>query len=248
MIRKRPVIGITVDYNNERTQYLCPYSYTAAVEKAGGLPLMLPYRCDLSLIPQYADLIDGMLFSGGHDIDPCCYGEQWHPKVTPIDPLREKFERALLSEVERRRIPTLGICLGSQLINTHRGGSLIQFLPEYERDSPIEHRRIDADHWPRHAVLLDPESSLCQLLGKRELVANSSHKQAMNRIGRGLRVIARAPDGVVEAVEDPNYPLMLAVQWHPERLHDEPDHLALFKLLVERSAASIAPQADPVTA
>jgi putative glutamine amidotransferase len=234
---KRPVIGITSDYNKERTQYLCPYSYAEAVEKAGGLPLLLPYRVDLALVPQYVDLIDGMLFSGGDDLDPCCYGEECHPNAIPIDPLREKFERALLAEVERRRVPTLGICLGSQLINTQRGGSMIQFLPEYERAEALEHRRLGDSPSPRHPVALEADCIIAKLLGKTQVLANSSHKQAMKKIGRGLRVIARAPDGVVEAMEDPDHPLMLAVQWHPERLADEDDHLALFKLLVEKAGA-----------
>src|SRR5207302_8089962 len=120
-----------------------------AVEKAGGLPLLLPYRTDVSLIPQIVDLLDGMLFSGGNDLDPALYGETYHPKAQPIDPARQKFELALLAEVERRRVPTLGICLGCQLLNVYRGGSLHQFLPDMARDSTLEHRRLEEEP-PRH--------------------------------------------------------------------------------------------------
>src|SRR3954471_19624235 len=95
----RPVIGITVDYNDNLTCYESPFAYSTAVEKAGGLPLMLPYRSDLSLIPQYVDLIDGMIFSGGNDLDPRRWDEEYHPRTSPIDPLREKFEIALIAEV-----------------------------------------------------------------------------------------------------------------------------------------------------
>src|SRR5205809_4612916 len=112
----RPVIGITVDYNDKQTCYESPYAYATAVEKAGGLPILIPYKTDLSLIPQYVDLIDGMLFSGGNDLDPGAWGEERNPKTKAIDPDREKFERALMAEVEKRRTPTLGICLGSQLM------------------------------------------------------------------------------------------------------------------------------------
>lgn len=232
----RPIIGITTDYNDKQTCYESPYSYAAAVEKAGGLPLLLPYRADLSLISRYVDLIDGMLFSGGHDLNPQAWGEEYHPKVNPIDPAREKFERALMAEVEKRRTPTLGVCLGSQLMNVYRGGSMIQFLPEFERANPIEHGRGTTDGWNRHPVSIDPESSMATAIGKREITVNTSHKQAMRNLGRGLRVIGKAPDGIIEAIEDPSMPLWLGVQWHPERLHHQAEHLALFRLLVEKAA------------
>src|SRR5438067_8479338 len=141
----RPVIGITVDYNDKQTCYESPYAYATAVEKAGGLPLLVPYRADLSLIPQYVNLIDGMLFSGGDDLDPKSWGESYHQGTSPIDPLREKFERALMAEVEQRRTPTLGICLGSQLMNVYRGGSMHQFLPELSRPAALEHRKRGGD-------------------------------------------------------------------------------------------------------
>jgi len=209
--------------------------YATAVEKAGGLPLLLPYRTDLSLIPQIVDTIDGMLFSGGNDLDPSSYGESWHPNAVAIDPARQRFEMALMAEIERRRVPALGICLGSQLMNVYRGGSLNQFLPDVAREPSIEHRKINGVIL-RHAVQVNPDSLVAKAVGKTQLDANSSHKQSVRQVGRGLRIIGTAPDGVIEGVEDPTLPLFLGVQWHPERLHDEPDHLALFRLLVERAA------------
>src|SRR5688500_16470650 len=173
----RPIIGITVDSNEKDTAYESPFHYAAAVEKAGGLPLLLPYRTDHSLVPQYVDLIDGMLFSGGHDLDPAAWGEPYHPKTNAEDPLRERFERALEAQGERPRTPTLGICLGSQLMNVHRGGSMIQFLPEHERPGAIEHRKGDCEPWNCHPVSIEPESTLARVLGKREMVVcNTSHK------------------------------------------------------------------------
>lgn len=236
-----PTIGITVDSNEKETAYESPFAYATAVEKAGGLPILLPYRADLTLVPRYADLIDGMLFSGGHDLDPGAWGEAYHPKTNRIDPAREKFERALMAEVERRRTPTLGICLGSQLMNVYRGGSMIQFLPDFERADPLEHRKGECEPWNCHPVNIDAESTLARAVGQRQIITcNTSHKQAMKNIGRGLRVVAKAPDGIVEAVEDPSMPLWLGVQWHPERMHDQPEHFALFKLLVERAAEKMA--------
>ncbi len=233
---RRPLIGITVDTSDRANQYESPMAYATAVEKAGGLPFLLPYRTDLSLIPQFLDVLQGVLLSGGNDLSPDLYGnEPYHPRTEPIDPARQRFELALLAEVERRRTPVLGICLGSQLMNVYRGGSLNQFLPDMPRDPQIEHRKT-GNVAPRHDVQLREDSIIAGLLGKTQIDANSSHKQSVARAGRGLRLIATAPDGVIEGFEDPKFPLFLGVQWHPERLHDEPDHLALFKLLVEKAS------------
>lgn len=231
----RPVIGITVDHTEDHKQYQSPCAYSIAVDKAGGLPLLLPYRASLENIPQYVDLLDGIIFSGGSDLHPSCYGEAYHPRCVPVDPYREKFERALMAEVEKRRLPTLGICMGSQLMNLHRGGSMIQFLPDHPRDQAIEHRRLEKDVEVRHKVTLVPNTTAARAIGHTEVLANSSHKQSVKTLGRGLKVIATSPDGVIEGVEDDTFPLWLGVQWHPERLHEEEDHLKLFKLLVERS-------------
>ncbi|HWE04391.1 MAG TPA: gamma-glutamyl-gamma-aminobutyrate hydrolase family protein [Tepidisphaeraceae bacterium] len=232
----RPIIGITIDTHDKPNQYESPMAYSTAVEKAGGMPLLLPYRTDLSLIPEMADILDGMLFSGGNDLDPALYGESYHPKAEPIDPARQRFELALLAELEGRRMPMLGVCLGSQLMNVYRGGSLYQFIPDLGLDPALEHRKL-GQVAPRHEIDLRPESVAAQVIGKTGIDANSSHKQAVRNVGRGLRIIGKAPDGVVEGIEDPSFPLFLGVQWHPERLHDEADHLALFKLLVEKAAA-----------
>lgn len=230
----RPVIGITLDYGDKPGRYMLPYAYTTAIERAGGLPWPLPFMTDVSLIPEFVDRLDGILFSGGEDLDPALYGEARHPKAEPLDPNRQRFELALLAEVERRRMPALGVCLGCQLMNVHRGGSLIQFLPDHERAGPLEHRRLD-DPSRRHPVSLEPGTRLAQAIGKREISVNTRHKQSIARTGNGLRVIAKAPDGVVEAIEDPAHPFFMAVQWHPENLIDEPEHLAPFKLLVDHA-------------
>lgn len=231
---RRPVIGITCDHNAACTQYLLPHSYAKAVEDAGGMPLLLPYRVGSSLIPQLVDALDGIVLSGGNDLDPSAWSESRHPNAVPVDPPRESFERALLAEVERRRMPTLGICLGSQLINAHRGGALHQFLPDLPREPQIEHRRLN-DRWGRHEVSVVPGSLLHRIVGGERISVNSSHKQASREIGRGLVVVARADDGVIEGIEDPQMPFFLGVQWHPERIADEPPHHALFDALVEQA-------------
>jgi len=243
---RRPVIGITMDYGDKPRQYMLPYDYATSIERAGGLPWPLPFKTDLALIPEIVGRLEGIVFSGGDDLDPSLYGETRHPKAEPIDPDRQRFELALIAEVERRRMPALGICLGCQLMNVHRGGSLIQFLPDAERADALEHRKLEGDK-RRHTVELEPGTKLAEAIGSRQITVNSRHKQAVARTGRGLRVIAKAPDGVVEAIEDPSHPFFMAVQWHPENLSDRPEHLAPFKLLVtsaQRSRQSGPQQTD----
>jgi len=237
MTMKRPIIGVTMDSGDKANQYSLNADYTTSVEKAGGVPLAIPFHTDHSLIPRIVDALDGILFIGGNDMDPSLYGEKWHPKAVRIDERRQNFELALMAEVEKRRMPTLGVCFGSQLMNVHRGGSLHQFLPDISREGAIEHRRIDPSQPPpKHAVNVDTNSMLGRAIGKSQIEANTYHKQAANKLGRGLKVVATAPDGVIEGFEDPTFPLFAAVQWHPERLHDSPEHLGIFKLLVSKAS------------
>jgi putative glutamine amidotransferase len=233
---RRPVIGITMDHKDDQSSYQLTFDYAKSIEAAGGLPFAIPYKVHPALIPQYVDLCDGILFTGGNDMDPSLYGEKWHPRAVPVDPARQDFELALLAEVERRRTPCLGVCFGSQIMNVHRGGSLMQFLPDREQPDALEHRKGDIPGGTRHAVKIEPGTILSKAIGKSEIIANSRHKQAVAQLGKGLRANAFSPDGVVEGIEDPSMPLFLAVQWHPENLSDAPEHLAPFRLLVERAA------------
>ena len=132
-------------------------------------------------------------------------------------------------------MPVLGVCLGSQVMNVHRGGSLHQFLPDQDRAEPLEHRRIGDDWSFRHTVTVEPKSGLAHVLGTTTVESNSSHKQAVNLPGKGLRVVAHSPDGVVEATEDPSFPFYLGVQWHPERQNDQAVQLRLFEHLVRHA-------------
>ena len=235
----RPRIAITADHNKDRTQQVVPGHYLSAVEAAGGLPIILPYREDLSLAGAMLDGFDGVLLTGGDDPDPSAWGETWHAEAVPCDPVRERWERALLAEIERRRLPALGICFGCQIMNLHRGGSLHQFLPDVPRDGALEHRRLDLDWARRHDVDLHPESALARRIGQSRISVNTSHREAVAQAGRGLRALAIAPDGVIEGVEDPDLPLFVGVQWHAERLAgDEPAHRALFDLLIEQARLS----------
>ena len=236
--RSRPWIGITVDYVTGKPHYMLPWTYGEAIKKAGGLPVMLPYKMEPASVAEYVDRLDGVLLCGGDDLDPALYGQTWHENAQRIDPDRQRFEFALLAEAERRAMPVLGVCLGSQVMNVYRGGSLHQFLPDFLRVNAIEHRRHD-DWGRRHEVtLVETDSHLAKAMGKTTLICNTSHKQAVDRLGRNLRVTAIAPDGVIEGTEDPSLPFFVGVQWHPERQNDEADHLAIFQRFVDFARAS----------
>src|SRR5579872_3730693 len=208
-MKPRPIIGITIDTHDNPAKYESPTDYSKAIERAGGLPLLIPYKSDLSLISEYVVQFDGILFTGGNDLDPELYGQSWHPKAIRIDPDRQKFELALIAEVEKRRLPTLGVCLGSQLMNVHRGGSMHQFLPEVPREGAIEHRKV-GETLLRHDAALDTASQIGRAIGKPNISVNTYHKQAADRLGRGLRIIAKSPDGIIEGFEDPTFPLFAA--------------------------------------
>lgn len=246
MAGKLPIIGLTTSYTDSRDRYSLPMLYADSIKRAGGLPLMFCYGSDplsLELIEPALDQMDGLLLIGGDDADPAAWGEARHPQAVGMDPRRETFERALFAAAEKRKLPMLGICFGMQLINISRGGSLHQFLPDLPRENPIEHRVLELGWGPRHDVSFEIECNYTRRLGTRTVKVNSAHKQAIHRMGDGLRVLARSPDGIIEAVDDPSYPtLLLGVQWHPERLPDMPEHRALFEMLIEQSRRVVDPK------
>ncbi len=118
----RPLIGITMDKGDRPNRYQLVCDYASAVEKAGGMPFPIAYHSEFSLIREIVDRVDGVLFTGGDDLDPALYGQSWHPEAQPVDPRRQEFELKLIEEVENRWKPAVGICLGAQVMNVHRGG------------------------------------------------------------------------------------------------------------------------------
>jgi putative glutamine amidotransferase len=249
----KPLIGVTVseirakeDAQRVRhgeptqTEMTLGLSYMRAVERAGGLPVALPPLRDENVGPLLEQL-SGLLLTGGPDIDPACYGAEPHPELGPIDHDVDVFEIELCRQADRRGLPILGICRGSQVLNVARGGSLIQHLPDISGGT-IEHRQTEPGDRTTHEVQVAPDSGLAQTTGGGPVRVNSFHHQAVDRLGTGLRPVAWAADGVVEAVEDPedDGQLVLGVQWHAETLTGEAEQLALFELLVraaERAGA-----------
>jgi len=233
----RPRIAIATDLalaDGERRIQLRA-AYAEAVSAGGGEPVLVsPVSGDKSTaLPGFAD---GLLLTGGRDLDTAAWGEPMHPEARPMDSVRQKADLALLAAADACGMPVFAICLGCQEMAAHRGGRLIQHLPD-EPGTLLEHGGTGR---PRttHPVNITPDSLLARVVGAQPIEVNSRHHQAVREPGRGLAVVGRAPDGVVEAIEDPAAGrFWLGVQWHPEDLTDRPEHVALFTALCHAAEA-----------
>jgi putative glutamine amidotransferase len=188
-------------------------AYVRALIAVGLVPVVSSSLLDPERAPALLDRVDGVLLTGGEDVDPACYHVAPHPKLERIDAARDAVELALIAGARARRLPLLGICRGIQILNVAYGGTLFQDL-ESEHPTAIDH----ADEARRHDVRLDAGSQVHRIVGALRASVNSRHHQAVRQLGPGLRATAWADDGIVEAVEPENGSegWMLAVQWHPE--------------------------------
>jgi gamma-glutamyl-gamma-aminobutyrate hydrolase PuuD len=204
-----------------------PLAYVKQVEAAGGRALLVPPSEEG--IEETLDAVDGLLFSGGSDLDPAAYGHDAHPETNNVRPDRDRGELALLKAALDRDMPVLAVCRGSQVLNVARGGDLVQHLPDTVGDEKHKHTPgVFADH----DVEVSPESRLGTMLGDRAPV-KSHHHQGFGRVGEGLVEAAWAEDGTLEALEDPEKRFAVGVLWHPE----EGEDAALFRALVDEARA-----------
>jgi putative glutamine amidotransferase len=231
----RPRIGLTLDPEPAGSYSKLPWyalreNYFAAIARAGGLPIALPHEVELA--DAYLDLLDGLVITGGaFDLDPATYGVlERHPSVTTKD-RRTAFEIAITKAALARDLPTFGICGGQQLLNVALGGDLIQHIPDAVPDC-LAHEQPNPRTEPGHAVVVAAGTRLHAIVGRGELPVNSAHHQAAGRVGPEVVVSARAPDGVIEAIEHPRLRFCLGVQWHPE-YGISPGDDALFAAFVE---------------
>ena len=227
----KPVVGITTYLTEAAWSYwklpaaLIPASYVASVERAGGSPLLVPPG---AAIEETLDAVDGLVFSGGSDIDPDLYGASAHETTTGVVRERDEFELGLMRAALDRDLPVLAICRGSQVLNVARGGQIEQHLPDRLGDEV--HRQVPGT-FGEHGVDVIPGTKLAGIVGPRVAV-KSHHHQGFDRLGDGLRESARAEDGTLEGVEDPSRTFALGVLWHPEEDEDK----VLFEALVAAAA------------
>lgn len=227
----RPRIGLTLDADASGSRYELKTSYVEAVLAAGGLPILLPHARDAAAA--YLALLDGLVLTGGaFDVPPELYAEQRRPSCGVTKPERTAFERDILEAALAARLPVLGVCGGMQLMNVVRGGTLYQDLAA---DAGLSgHEQPEPKDVPSHDALVAAGTHLAALVGAGPLPVNSTHHQAVKDPGQGILVSARAPDGVIEAIELPDLPFAIGVQWHPEAvLRHEERHLALYRGLVQ---------------
>ena len=222
-----PVIGITTYLTPaswgawELEAALVPADYVRSVAAAGGAPLLVPPGADLEVT---LGVVDGLVFTGGSDLDPELYGADSHPETSGVIRERDDFELSLMRLALERDVPMLAICRGSQVLNVARGGDLEQHVPD--RVGTESHREVPGV-FSEHGVDVVDDTRLASVLASSDPV-KSHHHQGFGDLGEGLRVAARAPDGTVEAVEDPSRQFAVGVLWHPEAGED----LSLFEALV----------------
>jgi putative glutamine amidotransferase len=204
--------------------------YLRAIEAAGGLPVVLPPLRGEALEP-LVEHLTGICLSGGPDLGPETYGQERHPELGPTEDDVDRLELALARLAWRRELPLFAICRGAQALNVARGGTLIQHIPDLE-DHSVTHRQDAPGEERTHSIEIDDDSLLARVMGTRSPSVNSFHHQAIDRLGRGLRIVARAPDGVVEGIEAPGRGYVLGVQWHAECIAELPEQAALFEGLV----------------
>jgi putative glutamine amidotransferase len=230
-VRRSETVRQTPQSDPPQHEMALGLKYLRAIELAGGLPVVLPPLAGDALEPLLEHLT-GICLSGGPDLGPESYGQERHPELGPTEDDVDRFELAIARLAWRRGLPLLAICRGAQALNVVRGGTLVQHLPDLE-DQSIQHRQEQPGDELTHPIEIDGGSLLAGVMGTRSARVNSFHHQAVRRLGRGLRVVARAPDGVAEGIEAPGRGYVLGVQWHAECLAELPEQAALFEGLVE---------------
>ncbi|MDX1484643.1 MAG: gamma-glutamyl-gamma-aminobutyrate hydrolase family protein [Alphaproteobacteria bacterium] len=218
---KRPIIGLTPDREEAGAYgyskfpfYALRENYATSIITAGGLPVALPL--DTALVPEILERIDGLVLTGGaFDVDPALFGDPSRHETVTVKPERTDFEITITRAALDADLPILGICGGEQLLNVALGGTLIQHIPDEIADA-LAHEQPNPRDEPGHEVEIIPGSKLYDIVGTGRLAVNSAHHQAVKEIAPDLAVNARAPDGVIEGIEDPDRRFCIGVEWHPE--------------------------------
>jgi len=236
----RKIVGITCSSNEaspgENARQYLNTAYVLAILKAGGVPVIIPNVVDKELVESYLASIDGLMLSGGVDVDPKYFDEERHPNLGEVDVSRDSTELPLVKRALELDMPIFGICRGIQTLNVAMGGTLYQHIP-VQAPSAIHHQQSDIKIARKdfsHSIRIEDGCRLRSIVGKGEMQTNSFHHQALKSVAPGLVVTAHAPDGIIEAVEAPDRRYLIAVQFHPEETapHDEYSH-RLFEAFVK---------------
>ncbi|MCR4656968.1 MAG: gamma-glutamyl-gamma-aminobutyrate hydrolase family protein [Lachnospiraceae bacterium] len=211
----KPVVGVMPLWDDEKDSMWMLPGYFDGISQAGGIPVMLPLLADKEELGQLADMCDGFLFTGGHDVSPDIYHEETLGDIVGCCRTRDEMEAVILDKALETDKPVLGICRGIQFINAALGGSLYQDLPS-QHPSSIEHHQSPPYDVPIHAVKVEEGSPLYNCLRAKQIYVNSYHHQAIKDVSPHLEVMAYSPDGLAEAVYMPEHRFLWAVQWHPE--------------------------------
>lgn len=228
-LTRPPVIGITTFDQDERGHYHLASTYVKAVRSGGGLPILLPPDAEESAA--ILEVVDGLIFSGGGDLDPATYNGSVHPAISNVDPKRDAFELTMAKLVLNTNIPILGICRGIGVLSVASGGSLVPHIPD-EFGSVVAHTGGTGQS-VKHQVQVEPLSRLASVVGATVVTVVSLHHQAVRSVPPGWRLAARAADGVIEALEHEHHPWAIALQWHPELALDDPQQQYIFQSLVK---------------
>lgn len=234
---KKKLIGLTPSHNTDNDDISMRPTYLRSITAAGAIPVILPLEASDDALRQLVDALDGFLFTGGPDVHAFLFGEQTQAFCGNVSPARDSLELSLLSLIMAAKKPILGICRGIQVINIGLGGTIYQDIPsQWKTDSPfpIAHKQPFYYTIPSHSVEIVPNTLLSSIVGSSSIQVNSMHHQAVRDTAPGLVVCGYGPDGLIEALEKPDYPYLLGVQWHPEYLQAKEDSARnLFRSFVE---------------
>lgn len=219
---KKPIIGININYPKEHKYCSIDKKYVDSVTAAGGVPMVLPLFNDLESAKQALESVDGIVFTGGADINPMRFGQKAHEKYDPLRPEKERSDEMLIKLALDMKKNILAICYGCQLLNVALGGTLHQHLPDLDFGA---HKKTKAEH----KVVIEPP--LSDVMGMTGTIVNSYHHQGIDKLGEGLKIVAKAEDGLTEGIMLPKS-FIVGIQWHPERMKEQ-EQQKLFKALVE---------------